>query len=286
MTLAPKPDFPVQEFYAEVDHARIRYLRAGRGSSLILLHGLLGYSFSWRFALPGLAQNSTVYAPDMLGFGFSDRPATAAHDLNAAAERILKWMDTVGIASADLLGTSYGGAVALMAACLAPDRFGRLILVDSVNSWSRYAERRIDWLRRPWAQILAAYPWLLRPWHNFLLRRLYGDPHRIHPGTLEGYEAPLKMPGMIRTTLQILRTWKQDLQILERMLPNIAEIPALLIWGDRDRAVDPDSAIPLARVFHHSRLVMLRGVGHLPYEESPQEFVQPIVEFLSAEHSQ
>jgi pimeloyl-ACP methyl ester carboxylesterase len=52
----------------------MRYLRAGSGPPLVLLHGLMGYSFSWRFAIPALAPLRTCYAPDLLGAGFSDRP--------------------------------------------------------------------------------------------------------------------------------------------------------------------------------------------------------------------
>ena len=63
----------VEECWMDFDGARMRYLRAGSGPPLILLHGLLGYSFSWRYTLPALAPYATVYAPDMLGAGFSDR---------------------------------------------------------------------------------------------------------------------------------------------------------------------------------------------------------------------
>ena len=58
----------------DLDGARMRYLRAGSGPALVLLHGLLGYSFSWRYTMPALAPYATVYAPDMMGAGFSDRP--------------------------------------------------------------------------------------------------------------------------------------------------------------------------------------------------------------------
>jgi pimeloyl-ACP methyl ester carboxylesterase len=59
----------VEECWMDLDGARMRYLRAGSGPALILLHGLLGYSFSWRYTMPALAPYATVYAPDMLGAG-------------------------------------------------------------------------------------------------------------------------------------------------------------------------------------------------------------------------
>ena len=65
----------VEECWMDLDGARMRYLRAGSGPPLILLHGLMGYSFSWRYTLPALAPYATAYAPDLLGAGFSDRPS-------------------------------------------------------------------------------------------------------------------------------------------------------------------------------------------------------------------
>ena len=75
----------VEECWMDFDGARMRYLRAGSGPPLILLHGLLGYSFSWRFALPALAPYATVYAPDMLGAGFSGRPTGVDHSMRGTA---------------------------------------------------------------------------------------------------------------------------------------------------------------------------------------------------------
>src|SRR6202049_4884048 len=138
-------EFAVEELSITLDGgrnpARMRYLRAGSGPALLLVHGLLGYSFSWRFTLPALARQATVYAIDMLGTGFSDRPADLDCSFKASAERLLQFMDKTDIASCDLLGTSHGGAVAMMLAALEPDRVRRLILVDPVNPWSAHGKR-------------------------------------------------------------------------------------------------------------------------------------------------
>src|ERR1700733_4456924 len=136
----------VEECWMDLDGARMRYLRAGSGPPLVLLHGLLGYSFSWRFALPVLAQKAMVYALDMPGAGLSDRPPNANGSLCAHAERLLRFLDAMGIASCDLLGTSHGGAVAMMTAALAPERVRSLILVAPVNPWSAHGRRLAPFL--------------------------------------------------------------------------------------------------------------------------------------------
>jgi pimeloyl-ACP methyl ester carboxylesterase len=272
----------IEEHWITLDCARMRYLRSGTGPPLVLVHGLLGYSFSWRFAIPALSQYATVYALDVLGAGFSDRPANLDCSLRANADRLLRFLDAVGIPSCDLLGTSHGGAVAMMAAALAPERIRRLMLVAPVNPWSAHGRFLAQLLSRApiSALLLQTAPFLLVT-HSVILRRLYGDTSRIRPGTLEGYAAPLAKPGALQHAIGILRSWRRDLADLETMLPRIAQIPALLIWGNLDAAVDPASAARLCKVFDHCRTVLLDGIGHLPYEEVPEEFNRIICKFLA-----
>jgi pimeloyl-ACP methyl ester carboxylesterase len=117
------------------------------------------------------------------------------------------------------------------------------------------------------------------------LRRLFGDPRRIRPGTLEGYAAPLAIPGSLGYAIALLRSWNSDLHELESVLPQISQIPALLMWGGADGAVTPSSATKLRQCFANSRLVIFDGVGHLPYEEIPEEFNQAVTAFLASTSS-
>ena len=272
----------IEEQWVSLDGIRVRYLRSGSGPALVLLHGLLGYSFSWRFAMPALAQQATVYAVDMPGAGFSDRRADLDCCLRASAERLLRFLDVVGLESCDLLGTSQGGAVAMMAAAIAPQRVRRLILVAPVNPWSEHGKRLAPFLSSALvsALILRLGP-CMEVAHDLALRRLYGDSKRIRPGTLEGYSAPLQIPGAFEYGLSVTRSWNSDLRELESALPGITQIPTLLLWGSKDRAVDPASATALSRHFKRCRIEIFQGVGHLPYEEAPEEFNQAVAEFLT-----
>ena len=287
MKSSPAPEHPVvspvEERWATVEGARMRYLCAGSGPPLILLHGLLGYSFSWRFAIPELAKQSSVYAPDMLGAGFSEQPANLECTLSAAAHRVLSFAQEVGISCFDLLGTSHGGAVAMMAAALAkePQQVRSLILVAPVNPWSGHGRRLAPLLSGRLGSFL--FP-VIAPRaafvHGWVLRRLYGDTRRIAPGTLEGYKRPLEVSGRLDYPVQILSSWGKDLDALQLCLPGIENLPTLLIWGDLDRAVDPASAKSLQACFRNVRSVVFEGIGHLPYEESPEQFTQAVTEFL------
>ncbi|HWY54772.1 MAG TPA: alpha/beta fold hydrolase [Terriglobales bacterium] len=282
----PRDEFAAEEHWITLDNApgtaRMRYLRAGSGPALLLVHGLLGYSFSWRFTIPALAGQATVYAIDMLGTGFSDRPAKLDCSFTASAKRLLQFMDKTGLASCDLLGTSHGGAVCMTAAALAPDRFRRLILVDPVNPWSAHGRRLTVLLSNlivaPLFVNLAPH---LPSLHEFYHRRMFGDPRRIPPDSLEGYRRPLRIPGSFEYALAVTRSWNRDLRELESALPRIAHLPTLLIWGSLDTAVDPASAVQLKQRFRNCQLMTFDGVGHLPYEEAPEEFNHAVAEFLS-----
>lgn len=275
--------YSIQDHWITLDGGRMRYLRDGVGPPLVMVHGLLGYSFSWRYAIPHLAPQATVHAVDMLGVGFSDRPQGLDPTLRASANRLLRFLDAVGIASCDLLGTSHGGAISMMAAALEPERVRRLILVAPVNPWSQQGKPLAAFLSHPVVSpiVLGVAPLVRRSMQSYLLSRLYGDPNRIRPGTLQGYSGPFERPGAFRHELGILRTWTRDLEDLAAAIPQLAEIPAFLIWGERDNAVSPASMGPLSRQFKSCRTHLLPGVGHLPYEEVPDEFNRLVAEFLA-----
>ncbi len=275
----------IKECWMDFDGARMRYLRAGSGPVLILLHGLMGYSFSWRYVMPTLAAYRTVYALDMLGAGFSDRPQID-HSMRATALRVLGFVERLGISSFDLLGTSRGGAVAMCVAaeCLRGEhpRVKGLVLVAPVNPYSAHGKRLAPLLGTSFGA--AAFRWAagnVPALFPFCHSRLYGDRAKIPAGSMEGYKAPLAIPGLFEHGLSIVRTWTADLRELEGLLPKLREIPTLLMWGSKDPAVYVSSIEPLARHFARVKKVVFPNVGHLPYEECPEEFNQELIEFLT-----
>ena len=278
----------VEECWMDFDGARMRYLRAGSGPPLILLHGLLAYSFSWRYTMPALAPYATVYAPDLLGAGFSDRPRGIDHSTRATARRVLRFVENLGLASFDLLGTSRGGAVAMAVAAEglsaggSRPRLRRLVLVCPVNPYSAHGSWLAPFFGTRFGaallRVVTKYlPFLFPYWHG----RLYADRSKIPPGSFEGYKAPLAIPGLFEHALSIVRTWTADLRELEGLLPKLASIPTLLMWGSQDPAVYASSMERLARHFANVQTVVFPGVGHLPYEECPEGFNRALIKFLT-----
>ena len=116
---------------------RTNYLEGGSGdTNVVMIHGsgpgVTSYS-NWRLVIPGLAENFHVYAPDMVGFGYSDRPEGVSYSLDTWANQTIGLMDALGIEKTHLVGNSFGGAIALRIASLQPDRVDKLVLMGSMG---------------------------------------------------------------------------------------------------------------------------------------------------------
>ena len=161
-------------------------------------------------------------------------------------------------------------------------RLQRLILVAPINPWSPHGKRRAPFLASPLGGLL--FRNTIERWRSLdyvWLRRLFADEAKIPADSLDGYREPIIKNHVLRHAAQILKTWTADLAELETILPMIRDYPTLLIWGTKDRAVDFRSAEPLRKNFRNVELVALPGVGHLPYEEAPEDFNRALINFLT-----
>jgi len=274
-------DLQEAEEFVPVDGARMRCLITGNGPSLLLLHGLLGTADAWGAATQRLGSSSTVYAPDALGIGGSDRVPGLDVSLVATARRLIDLLDAKHIDKADIVGTSHGGAVALMLAALYPERVRSLILHAPANPFSDIADPMIHFYRTPLGRWFASRIGTLPLGVQALaLGRLYGDASRVRSGSLEEYISSLRIPGTVEYVLSILDRWELDMAALEAALPSVRHLPALLLWGDHDRAVSLCSGEKLVEYFDQASLIVIPGAGHLPHEEVPVAFAGAINGFL------
>jgi pimeloyl-ACP methyl ester carboxylesterase len=267
-------------FFA-VEGRRMRCLTGGDGPAVLLLHGLLGTADAWGPVAARLAAGSTVYAPDALCVGGSDRAAELDASLAATADRYAAMMDAAGVAAADVVGTSHGGAVAMMMAARHPARVRSLVLHAPANPFSDIADPMIHFYRTPLGRWFAErVPHLPAGVQTLALGRMYGDAGRVRCGSLEPYIASLRVPGTVAHLIRILDGWEGDMAALAEALPGLRGLPVQLIWGDRDRAVSMSSGERLAACFEGGRLIVIPGAGHLPHEEMPATFAQVVEAFL------
>ena len=269
------------EEFVRVQGARMRCLVTGDGPCMLLLHGLLGTADAWGPATQRLAASSTVYAPDALGIGGSDRVPNLDVSLTATAGRLIELMNSKGIAQTDIVGTSHGGSVALMLASLHPERVRSLVLHAPANPFSDVADPLIRFYRTALGRWFAGrLPTVPASVQALALGRMYGDASRIRSGSLERYIASLRIPGTVSYLLRILDRWEMDMAALQAALPGVRRVPTLLLWGDRDRAVSLRSGERLLDYFDRASLLVIPGAGHLPHEEVPVAFAGAISSFL------
>ena len=273
---------------------RMRYLRLSVGDhrllpAVVFVHGLMGYSFSWRHNLEFFARQREVCAVDLLGMGHSDRPEADAADfgLEAAASRLLRLLHSLGRLQIDLVATSHGGAVAMLAA--SKDRstprpiVRRLALIAPAHPFMSETHVQLASFLAPFGGMfsngLASYGAAVQ---GQAMGLMYSHESRITPETRAGYAVNYDDARSYEYVQQVMRSWRADMRQLEAALPSIASMPVLLLWGADDETVSVSSGLELRKCFAHAEFVVLPGVGHLPYEEAPAEFNHCLQQFLGS----
>jgi pimeloyl-ACP methyl ester carboxylesterase len=262
---------------------RMHYRKAGDGPPLLLIHGLVAYSFSWRFNLPALASHFTCYAVDLPGMGDSERPSGIDVSPRALAVGLVAFMQSQSSGPWSVIGSSHGGGVAMWVARLAREAgnpLRRLVLVAPINPWSSHGRRLAPFAAHPWTTaIVRASRFAYVPVRRLTFARMYGDPRRVTEEALAGYARPLRIRGTVAHCLALLKDWIRNVDELEEVMRGI-DVPTLLVWGTKDRLVYLSSAKKILETIPRARLVMIEGTGHLPYEERPEEFNSAVVSFL------
>jgi pimeloyl-ACP methyl ester carboxylesterase len=228
----------------EVAGLPIRYLIAGTGPPLVLLHGAGDNALDWRWVMPDLAATHRVYAPDLPGSPESARPA--ADYSPAFFERFVAgFLDTLGIERAAMVGNSLGGLVALRLALSEPTRVTALVLVDSAGLGravnSAFTSVNVPGLSEAalpfWRTPVGAYQ---RAWGRTAL--LFARPGRVPREWLAEQSRLALSPGYLEAHMAVLRAVVSPLGQREELvnrLPSL-KIPTLVVWGARDR-VFPES---------------------------------------------
>jgi pimeloyl-ACP methyl ester carboxylesterase len=252
-----------------VDGVKVHYTRAGAGPALVLVHGLVGSGRNWNKNIEYLAGFRTVYAIDLANAGASERVKGLDAGLEACAERLVACMDALGIAVADIAGHSHGGAIAMMLAARHPDRVRGLVLFAPANPFCKLGHAQMRFYATRIGSVFArrVIPLLPRVMHRRSLERMYADPSRIDDGILNGYTDGLDSSA-IEHILAIMLRWSEDMAMLQEALPDLARVPVLLFWGDKDRAVGLGSGEELARRLG-APLRVVPNAGHIAFEELP-----------------
>lgn len=248
----------------------------GNGPPLMLIHGSgpgVSAWANWRLVMPALAAQARVIAPDMVGFGFSDRPAGVRYGMDTWVGQALGVLDALDIDQADLVGNSFGGALALALAIRHPQRVRRLVLMGSVGvPFTITAGLDAVWGYTPsfehMRQLLDLFAYDRSLVNDDLARLRYEAS--VRPGFQESFAAMFPAPR--QRWVDAMASAEADI----RRLPH----ETLVIHGREDQVIPVDNSHTLSQWIHRSQLHVYGRCGHWTQIEHAARFARLVGAFL------
>jgi pimeloyl-ACP methyl ester carboxylesterase len=282
--------------FIEVGALRVHHTQGGRGSPVVFIHGLgsSGY-IEWRFNLDGASKRHRVFAPDLPGFGRSEKPR-ARYGIAYFARFIERYIRSRGLRSVAIVGTSLGGRIALELALERPRLVRKLVLVNTLGlgrpnvqvtyglvtipgvgeALMRVARDALRWappglIRRAAARYTGAGTNLEKTMDDAYLgnlREMYANQgyHDAYLSTVRSLISPRAVMG-------------RHYDLTKRL--NELKIPVQLIWGADDPLFPVAHAARAHSLIEHSKLAVIEGAGHTPQAERPEEFNRVLNRFLA-----
>jgi pimeloyl-ACP methyl ester carboxylesterase len=268
--------------FVKVGNYNIHYIEEGNGEPMIMIHGWLCWGAYWKKVIPLVKDQYHVYAPDLLGHGISDKPLgkEVSYGTEAQAERIIAFMNTLGIKKAYIVGHSMGGEIAAKVAFLAPDRVKGLVLICAAG--------------------MEKTPKLL-PWHVRLGRALHFDNLawmmsktiiRINTPSLMFYkENPMPdefVNDLVMTNLNNMTDRKAMVKATkEGLFQNFMDerckdinVPTLVISAKHDRVIPPETQEQYSNLIPGAQYVCIDKAGHMAPWEQPDQVAANIMNVM------
>jgi pimeloyl-ACP methyl ester carboxylesterase len=255
---------------------RLVYCDAGSGPPLLLLHGMFGDHLDWAPVIEPLSNRFRVIAPDLPGFGGSDKP-DAAYDHAFFIGAIRKLLDGLEVDRVTMVGNSFGGLLALLYTLDHPENVDRLVLVSSggLQPLDAAALDRVNHFFTE-SSLTALTPDI----QNTMFSPVFAASSTAKQAYLDKQNAKLGRPDMPAYARALARSIRFVAHTCcENRLHEIA-CPTLLLWGDRDIVLPPKIALQAAERIRNSRVKMLAGCGHAPQLDCPTGFTRAVEEFI------
>lgn len=256
---------------------RTHYHDVGQGAPLLLIHGSgpgVSAWANWRLSLPLLAPHARVLAPDMVGFGETERPDGVVYDMETWLRHLLGFLDALGIEKTDIVGNSFGGALALALAMRHPQRVRRLVLMGAAGvPFDLTPGLDAVWGYTPSVQamrgLLDIFAYDTGLVNDSLAELRYRAS--IRPGVQEAFAAMFPAPR---------QRWVDALASPEaaiRALPH----HTLILHGREDRVIPLSNSLTLAQWITRSQLHVFGACGHWTQIEHAQRFARLVADFIT-----
>ena len=248
---------------------RVHYQEIGHGPTLLLLHDVFADHRAWRRVVPRLAQRFRVIAPDLPGFGASEKPTRYAFTREAFAETLCDLLAGVGAARAHVVGHSLGAGIALTLAADHPEIVDRLALMHAVSS---PAERSLG-TRLPAIPVLGSL--VFKQWfgrgmfHAHFRREVFAPGYQYDRATVDAWYEQFYPPEARECAWRTVQRAVLDVSALG---PKLAKVraPTVVLWGDKAPRASVTVGQRLAHELRGGRLEVITGAGHAAPLEQPE----------------
>lgn len=245
---------------------------------ILLVHGIPDASDSWSSIAAELGRTHPVYAVDLAGYGYSERPEDFDVSLSAQANYLPELLDKLGLERVVIVGHDIGGGIAQILTARNPQRIDGLVLINSVihDNWP-VLEMRL--LRMPLLGY-AALTVMEKPMWQYMLRKGFFNEDRVTDEMLHRYQHWYQgAPGRQRLIRNARALNNADLTGLTKEIRALS-VPTLILWGREDRYLEPELAQALCRDLRDCRFVFVDHAGHFVLDEQPQAVADAIQRFL------
>jgi pimeloyl-ACP methyl ester carboxylesterase len=263
--------------------ADVHYVDEGHGDAIVMIHGFASSLHTWNRVADELGQTHRVIRLDLPPFGVTGplRSASGAIEtMNLPTYRrfIDTFMQALGIGRATFIGNSLGGLIAWDYAARHRKAVERLVLIDSAG-FPMKLPIYIGLFNS--ALVRASSPWWLpEAIIKSAVRNVYGDPRKIDAATLRRYVEFFHGEGTRAAIGKMVPTL--DFSEVDTDMLKTLDVPALVLWGARDRWIPTPHAAEFASRIPGAKSVMYAGLGHIPMEEAPERVMDDLRAFLGA----
>ncbi|HTM44020.1 MAG TPA: alpha/beta fold hydrolase [Polyangiaceae bacterium] len=272
--------WPFEPHAAPVTDGRLHFVDEGKGPAVVLVHGTPTWSFEWRHVIAQLRSTHRVIAPDHLGFGLSERPATANYSPEAHAARFREFMQQVlPSGSVSLVVHDFGGPIALdwalECALENPQRLRHLIVV---NTWMwPFDDPKMQHAAKLASGALGRFLYRhLNASQKLLMPSVYGDRKKLTPAIHAQYlsvfpDADSREQVLFALAKALLGS-RPFYESLWQRRAALCDVPMTVMWGLKDSAFPPTMLQRWKGAFPQSKVVEFAGAGHWPHEEEVEAF--------------
>ena len=263
----------VQEKFLQLDGNKIRYLESGRSDkTLVLIHGLGASAERWEQVMPIFAEKFRVIIPDLIGFGYSDKPL-ADYTIDFFSDFLKQFLTAADISSTYLIGSSLGGQISAEFTASNPDFVEKLILV-SPSGVMKQSTPALD------AYIMAAlYPNEQNAKNAFEM--MEGSGESVDPLIVTSFIERMQLPNAKLAFMSTILGLK-NAEIITKKLQTIST-QTMLIWGSDDPVIPINHADDFIQSLKDCRFIRMDGCGHTPYVQEPILFSEKVLDFLDAQ---